>query len=263
MSAAAVAVLHGPSRGRATVWRRRRRRVLAVLGVLAVVAVAAVSVLFAATPSVDGAEARVQAVSGSHGAGDDGTAVPSRFAAALVATEDSRFYSHRGLDTLGVARAALGSIAGAGADPGGSTLDQQLAKELYSDGRSTLGDKVVQVTLAVKLDARYSKSQILEMYAASVYFGHGFYGLPAAACGYFATTPANLSWAQASLLAGLPQAPSAYDPLTHPQLGRERQRQVLDRLVAVGDLTPTEATGIAQSPWALTGAPTSPERGCP
>jgi len=262
VTAAAAAVLPRPSRRHARLRRRLLRRVLAVLGFLAFVAVVAGSVLFAATPWVGGAEDRVQAVSGSHGAGDDGAAVPSRFAAALVATEDSRFYSHHGLDTLGVARAVTGTIAGASADPGGSTLDQQLAKELYSNGlSSTLADKVEQVTLAVKLDTTYSKSQVLEMYAASVYFGHGFYGLHAAACGYFATAPANLSWAQASLLAGLPQAPSAYDPLTHPQLARERQHQVLDRLVAVADLTPAAAAGIARSPWGLTGAQAL-ENGC-
>lgn len=234
--------------------RRRRRRALAVLGVLALSALLLGIALFAATPSVANAEARVRQLSAAHGVTDQGGVVPTRFAAALVATEDGRYYHHHGVDLVALARVAWGWATGANGDQGGSTLDQQLAKGLYGDGRGGLLDKATQATLGVKLDASYGKAQVLEMYAASVYFGHGFYGLDAAACGYFATPPDRLSWAQASLLAGLPQAPSAYDPFLHPRLARERQRQVLGRLVAVGDLTAAEAARLARSPWGLTAA---------
>jgi membrane peptidoglycan carboxypeptidase len=102
-----------------------------------------------------------------------------------------------------------------------------------------------------KLEARYSKQQILEMYLAAVYFGHGFYGLPAAARGYFEVAPSRLSWAQASLLAGLVQAPTAYDPYTHLDLARSRQRHVLDRLVATRVLTSGEADAAFAAPLGL------------
>jgi len=219
------------------------------------------SVLLLLTPSVSDAPERVASLAASHGGSDRGGEVPGRFAAALVATEDSRFYSHHGLDGLGVARAVLGSLSG-GPDSGGSTLDQQLAKVVYTGGRSTISDKVEQVTLAVKLDASYSKSQILGMYAASVYFGHGFYGLRAASCGYFDAPPGSLSWAQASLLAGLIAAPSAYDPITHPQLARDRQHQVLGRLVAFGALTQPRAHRIAGLAWRITTDRRGPSRQC-
>jgi len=90
------------------------------------------------------------------------------------------------------------------------------------------------------------------MYLSAVYFGHGFYGLPAAARGYFATAPADLSWAQASMLAGLVQAPSAYDPYAHLDLARRRQRHVLDQLVATGTLTASQADTAFAAPLGLT-----------
>ncbi len=100
------------------------------------------------------------------------------------------------------------------------------------------------------------------MYAQVAYFGHGFYGLRDAACGYFNTAPQNLSWSQASLLAGLPQAPSDYDPLTYPQLASQRQHHVLDRLVAVGALTVAQAAQITPQTWNLITTPTTPAPGC-
>jgi len=118
------------------------------------------------------------------------------------------------------------------------------------------------VVLGAKLDAAYSKAQILKMYAQVAYFGHGFYGLHDAACGYFNTPPQNLSWSQASLLAGLPQAPSNYDPLTYPQTAGERQQHVLDRLVAVGALTHTEANQVTPQSWHLVTGNVTPAPGC-
>lgn len=218
----------------------------------ALVAAAALSL----TPSVADAESRARDFAASHGAVDRAQPVPVSYAAAVVATEDGRFYSHHGVDTLGVLRAAGSVVTGGGEDPGGSTLDQQLAKALYFDGqRGGPTVKLEQLTLAVKLDATYTKAQILEMYAGSIYFGHGFYGLHDAACGYFGVTPAALSPGQAALLAGLPQAPSNYDPIAHPDLARQRQTHVLDRMVADGALTPAAADQARAAPWALLDGP--------
>lgn len=176
--------------------------------------------------------------------------VPARFAAALIATEDSRFYHTPGIDPISVVRAA--AYAGAGLDSGGATLEQQLAKQLYTHGQAgNVAMKVEQAALAVKLDTHYSKPQVLAMYAAVVYFGHGYWGLDAASHGYFGIDPDQLTWGQAALLAGLLQAPSAYDPYRHPTLARDRRAHVLHRLVATGKLTPTVAATIAAQPLDL------------
>lgn len=231
--------------------RSRRRRLLvgAVTAVL-VLPPAAVVLLWPLTPSVADAEQRIAARLAARGAQDPRALPrPDRVGVAVVATEDSRFFSHHGLDALGVLRALEAAVSGARGDFGGATLDQQLAKNLYRQGG--LLAKVEQVELSFKLEARYSKPEILEMYLSAVYFGHGFYGLPAAARGYFGVAPADLSWPQASLLAGLVQAPSAYDPYAHLALARSRQRHVLDRLVATGALTPAQADAAYRAPLGL------------
>jgi len=132
-------------------------------------------------------------------------------------------------------------------DAGGATLDQQLAKNLYT--ADTVSAKVEQIELSFKLEAQYSKPQILEMYLAEVYFGHGFYGLPAAARSLFGVAPAELSWAQASLPAGLVQAPSAYDPYRHRDLAK--QRHVLERLVVTHTLSQAQADAAYADPLGL------------
>lgn len=177
------------------------------------------------------------------------TALPEP-AAVLIATEDSRFYDTPGIDPISVIRAAKAGIGGS--DTGGATVEQQLAKQLYTDGQAGSPEtKAEQAALAVKLDSTYSKQQILAMYAAVVYFGHGYCGLDAASHGYFGVAPDQLTWGQAALLAGLVQAPSAYDPYIHPDLARTRQRHVLDRLVATGHLTTSDAAAAAAQPFDL------------
>jgi penicillin-binding protein 1A len=134
---------------------------------------------------------------------------------------------------------------------GAATLEQQLAKNLYYPGDDSVVAKVREAELALKLDHSYSKNEVLRLYLADVYFGHGFYGLPAAAQGYFGVTPARLSWTQASMLAGLVQAPSAYDPLSHLSTGRLRQHHVLSRLVATGVLSVAQADAAFAAPLGL------------
>jgi membrane peptidoglycan carboxypeptidase len=207
-------------------------------------------VLWPLTPSVGDAESRIAARLASHGAKDpQAVPRPDKVGVAVIATEDSRFYSHHGLDALGVLRAATAAASGSRRDFGGATLDQQLAKNLYTS--NSLTAKIEQVVLSFKLEAQYSKPQILEMYLSEVYFGHGSYGLAAASRGYFGVAPADLTWAQASLLAGLVQAPSAYDPYAHRDLAKSRQRHVLDRLVATKTLTTAQADAAYQAPLNL------------
>lgn len=247
---------HAPDPSTPPLPRRRRlvrwslRAVAAVLAV-GLLGAAALAVLWPLTPSVGDAERRIAARLHPFGASDPAALPrPDRVGAAVIATENSRFYRDHGIDVLGAARAAIGFLQGA-ADPGGATLEQQLAKNLYTPTSSGPMTKLEQVELAVKLDAAYPKTQILEMYLSAVYFGHGYYGLPAAARGYFGVAPNALTWAQASLLAGLVQAPTAYDPYVHPDLAKQRQRHVLDRLVATGTLSPSQADAAFAAPWGL------------
>jgi|GEM_PF-377368 len=223
--------------GRKLLWRTAIALVtLALLGVVAFAG------LMAATPSAGNAEQLVQAQDTAHHVVYPGPPVPARFAESLVATEDKRFYSEPGIDLYAVARVAAGYATGHGIQ-GGATLYQQLAKLLYTHGQSNASDEAEQIALAVKLYLGYSRPQILQMYADVVYFGNNYYGLSAASCGYFGVQPANLSWPQAAMLAGLVQGPSLDDPLTHPANARTREVHVVGRLVATGKLT--EAQGKA------------------
>ncbi len=224
--------------------RSSRWRKALLISVLAVALLATfLAVQYASLPGVGDAERRVSRVLQAHGAQDDHT-VPSRLGEAVVAVEDERFYRHGPLDLEGLARALVTSVSRRGVDPGGSTLTQQLAKVLYADSAGGWSARVREIGLAFELERRYSKRQILEMYVNAVYFGGGYYGIQQAAEGYFGTSPDRLSWAQASLLAGLPQAPSLYDPRHDLAAARRRQGHVLDRLVANRRLTAAQARRI-------------------
>jgi len=220
-------------------WRRRLAWGLAALMFAPILGVGA---LWPLTPSVDSATDLVRAEA-THGSAELAVLPrPDRVAQALLATENSRFYHMPGIDPVSVVRAGLAALTGS--NTGGATLEQQLAKNLYFPRDDGIVAKVKEAELALKLDARYSKDEVLRLYLADAYFGQGFYGLPAASEGYFARTPAHLSWAQASMLAGLVQAPSAYDPMRHLSAGRLRQRHVLNRLVDTGVLSAVMADSV-------------------
>jgi membrane peptidoglycan carboxypeptidase len=210
-----------------------------VLG-LVVFVVFSAGVVLAITPSVGSAWsiARKQAI--AHHAPFPGPPVSQRFSAALIATEDHRFGSEPGVDPFAIGRVLFAGLTGGG-DQGGATLYQQLAKVLYTPDQGGVPTEIKQIALAIKLKYTYTNPQILRMYAAIVYFGHGFYGLQAASCGYFGRQPNHLSWPQAAVLAGLVQAPSAYDPLQFPKLTRSREQHVIARLVATKTLTKHQA----------------------
>ncbi len=199
------------------------------------------------TPSVGNARQLASAQDRAHRAPYPGPVIPYRFAAALEATEDHRFNSEPGIDLIAIARVIVDKVVGKG-DTGGATLYQQLAKMLYTQGRSGLLVEAEQVALAVKLRFSYSRPEILRMYGDVAYFGHGFYGLENASCGYFGVPPAQLSWPQSAMLAGLVQAPTADDPLVYPANGRAREQHVIGRLVAVGALTQRQADAALAVP---------------
>jgi penicillin-binding protein 1A len=201
------------------------------------------------SPAVESAPALVTAIDRAHGTVPVEAEPSWRISQAIVAAEDSGFYSNDGVDEVGLARAFWGWMTGV--DEGGSTITEQLAKVIYTGGRTGITDRVAQVALALKLDGHYTKAAVLSMYLSAIYFGNRYYGVLAASEGYFGRLPDQLSWAQASLLAGLPQAPSLLDPLQHPAAARRRQGYVLDRLVATGVLTRAEADSAAAAPLDL------------
>jgi penicillin-binding protein 1A len=237
----------GASGGRRV--RHPRPAVRAALGLLAAV-VLGTAMLLILTPSARSAAARTRDWITAHHAGPPLTALPARVSAAVLAAEDHRFFQHHGLDVQAVGRAAGGLLTGR--DAGGSTIEVQLVKLLYTGGRHRFLDQAEQAAVAVKLDRTYTKTQILLMYLNSEYFGHGFYGVTTAAHGYFNTDPQNLTWGQAALLAGLLKAPSYDDPLRHPDRALVRRSQVVERLRAVGALTTAEAVVANRTTLQLT-----------
>jgi penicillin-binding protein 1A len=173
---------------------------------------------------------------------------------AVVATEDERFYRHHGIDIIGVIRALPYDVVHLSFAQGASTITEQLAKVLYLAGNDhTPWRKLEDATVALKLEGRYSKEQILAAYLNSAYFGEGAYGVWAASNRYFGVSPRKLGRARATLLAGLIQAPSAYDPLDHPAAARARQVDVLRSLERNGFITEGEAASTLARPLPLLG----------
>ena len=226
------------------------------LGIAAVTALMALVVwagsFYASLPGVADAPARLARILLIHHGTRVDVAPSSRIARAIVAVEDERFFSHGAVDFVALGRVALRTLISAGStDAGGSTITQQLAKTLYERQPDSLGARLRAIGLAFKLERRYSKAQILDMYLNAIYFGNGFYGVDRASRGYFGRPVTALTWGQASMLAGLPQAPSAFDPLVHPALARERQEEVLRQLVSGHVLTASAAARIERARLAL------------
>ena len=160
---------------------------------------------------------------------------------ALLATEDRRFYRHPGIDPIGLARAVIVNARHGEMRQGASTLTQQLARTLFLSNRRTLGRKVQEAVLALMLEVRLSKAQILELYLNRVYLSAGLYGVEAMSTGAFGKHARDLSLAESALIAGLVQAPSALSPWSNLDGARRRSSIVLARMVAAGDITPAQA----------------------
>src|SRR4051794_8477581 len=178
--------------------------------------------------------------------------VPQSMKTAIIDIEDSRFYTHHGVDTKGLARAALRNSESGDVQEGGSTITQQYVKNVLlnqaatgaerDDAREqTVGRKLREARLALAVEKSLSKPQILEGYLNLAYFGNGAYGIGAAAKRYFGVPVERLTVPQAALLAGLVRSPSQYDPLRNPVDSKNRRNQVLDRMQELGHLTPQQA----------------------
>ena len=178
---------------------------------------------------------------------------------AFVSAEDGNYWHHHGIDPKGVVRAALSNLrSGGGHVEGGSTITQQLAKNLFLSPERTIDRKVREAILALKIDRDVGKERVLEIYLNQIYFGSGAYGVAAAAETYFGKTLAQLSPAEAATLAGLPQAPSAANPYSRPAKALERRNYVLKRMADDGRLASLAAAAAMAEPLVTVGRPQQP-----
>jgi penicillin-binding protein 1A len=174
--------------------------------------------------------------------------LPTYVPNAVIAIEDRRFRSHFGIDPVGLFRAVARNLFAGGVVEGGSTLTQQLAKNMFLTPERSLKRKVQEVVLSLWLETKFTKDQILEMYLNRVYFGNGAYGIDAAAHRYFDVDPTKLTLNQAVLLAGVLPAPSRYAPNRHPEAAQKRASLVLAAMVDEGYITAAQAADVRQHP---------------
>jgi penicillin-binding protein 1A len=181
--------------------------------------------------------------------------VPPMLAQAVVATEDERFYSHHGIDSIGLGRAVLYDVTNFCLCQGGSTITEQLVKDVYLNGSDRGYNKLEDMMLALKAEQVLSKGQIMADYLSEITTGLNRYGVSAAACAYFKTPLNSLTLGQYALLAGVTQAPSLYDPTVDPQAASARRSHVLQAMVADHKITSAQATSAAAEPVVSTSGP--------
>lgn len=160
--------------------------------------------------------------------------LPKTYIEAVIAGEDQRFLKHGGFDLLSTGRAVLANIRSGEMVQGGSTITQQLARNLYFEQDKDLSRKVAELMVAFALEKEYDKEEIFALYVNTIYFGSGYYNIYDASQGYYGKTPAELSDYEATMLAGIPNAPSVYDPTLNPDLAEQRRQQIIGCMVEQG-----------------------------
>ena len=252
-------------------WRVVRWILLPVAGLLGVLAVAGVAVaayVYWPTdlPPVKALEEYTPSVGSRVYAGDDEfitefqaekrifvplQQIPPTLRNAIIAVEDSRFYSHFGVDVRGILRAAYANFRHGRVVEGGSTITQQLAKVLFLTPDRSFSRKVKEALLAFELEKRYSKDRLLELYLNQVYMGHGAFGVEAAARMYFGKSVQDLSLPEAAMLAALPRSPGNYSPFERPELAQRRRAIVVGRLLEHGYISEAQAKATNRAPLGL------------
>ena len=172
--------------------------------------------------------------------------VPEMYKNAVIAAEDRRFYLHKGFDIIGTARAVIVCIKTKELSEGGSTITQQLAKNMYFPQDNTPTRKLAEIFMALHIEKEYSKDEILELYINGIYFGSGYYNIYDASVGYFSKAPQEMNDYEATLLAGVPNAPSVYSPKVNPELSKKRQEKIIDCLIECEYITADEGDKILE-----------------
>lgn len=237
------------------------KRLALTLTALVALATPSAVTLWVSTPSAEDIQQRVLDATNAHGVvlltEDE---VPPVLAQAVVATEDERFYSHHGIDTIGLGRAVLYDATHYCLCQGGSTITEQLVKDVYLNGSNEGNNKIVDVVMALKVERIIGKKRIMADYLSEITTGSNRYGVSAAACAYFHQPLSNLTIGQYALLAGVTQAPSLYDPTVNPNLAALRRSRVLAAMVSDKFITPAQAASATTEPVL---APGPPPTSCP
>lgn len=170
--------------------------------------------------------------------------LPKDYINAIIAVEDRRFFDHNGIDLISITRAIIKDIQTMSLAEGGSTITQQLAKNTYFTQRKELTRKIAEIFMAFEFEEECTKEEILELYVNTIYFGDGYYCVYDAAQGYFEKKPEDMNLYESTLLAGIPNAPSVYAPTKNPELAKQRQAQVLEKMVKYGYLEQSKANDV-------------------
>lgn len=170
--------------------------------------------------------------------------IPQIYKDAVISVEDHRFYKHKGIDIIAIGRAFVNDIKAIDFVEGGSTITQQLAKNIYFTQEKKITRKIAEAFIAFEIEKEYDKDEILELYLNTSYFGDGYYTVKEACRGYFNKELKEMTDYECILLAGIPNAPSVYAPTKNPELAIQRQKQVMNKMVEYGYLTQNEADNI-------------------
>ena len=173
--------------------------------------------------------------------------LPQMYINAVISVEDKRFLKHGGIDIIAIGRAIVNDLRTMSYAEGGSTITQQLAKNMYFTQDKIMERKVAEVFMAWEIEKNYSKEDIFELYVNSIYFGDGYYTVKEACKGYFNKDISEMTDYECIMLAGIPNAPSVYAPTVNPELAKQRQRQVMDKMIENGYLTEEEADEILKT----------------
>jgi penicillin-binding protein 1A len=174
--------------------------------------------------------------------------VPRYMKQAILAIEDARFYDHGGVDLAGIARASLAALSNGHATQGASTITMQVARNFFLSSEKTFTRKIYEMMLAYKIEQELTKDQILEVYMNQIYLGQRAYGFASAARIYFGKDLRQVTLAEAAMLAGLPKAPSAYNPVVNPARAKVRQQYILQRMLELGDITQAQYDAAVNEP---------------
>jgi membrane peptidoglycan carboxypeptidase len=232
------------------------QRLALTLSVIVALATPSAITLWVSTPSAGDIQERVLDTTKAHGVvlltQDQ---VPPMLAQAVVATEDERFYSHHGIDTIGLGRAFLYDATHYCLCQGGSTITEQLVKDVYLNGSNEGYNKIVDMVVALKVERVIGKKRIMADYLSEITTGYNKYGVSEAACAYFHQALGDLTIGQYALLAGVTQAPSLYDPTVDPGLAALRRSSVLAAMVSDRFITPGQAATANAEPVLTPGPP--------
>src|SRR5690606_459967 len=187
--------------------------------------------------------------------------IPDVMKAAILAAEDDGFYQHHGIDWKGVARAALANLTTMARSQGASTITMQVARNFYLSSEKTYTRKFYELLLTFKIEATLPKDQILDLYMNQIYLGHRSYGFAAASRAYFGKPLGELTLAEAAMLAGIPKAPSRFNPIANFDRAQSRQHDVLGRMKGLGYITEEEYKAAVEQPIVLKSAPGTPAGG--